>query len=352
MPASDLTTRDDVAEAAALVALADEAEEHGDHRRALDALTAANVLAPNDHNEERLIGLRHRAFAQLDRDGGRPTWPPEYADPFPDVHGRPPEVEPEDLTADVLGGAIVNHGCLLVRELVREPWLSRLIEDIDRAFAAVDARTDEQAPLEANTPWFVPFKPDPPYSLGFGRKFVLDGGGVWTVDSPRSFFDLHQALEVVGLVDVIAEYMGERPAVSAKKSTLRRVPVDSGTDWHQDGSFMGEGIRTVNLWLALTPCGKEAPSLDIVPQRIPRVLETGTRGATFDWSVGPGTVEEVAADCPVLRPDFEAGDALLFDEVFLHRTGVGPHMTTPRYAIESWFFAPSAYPEAQVPIAY
>jgi hypothetical protein len=40
----------------------------------------------------------------------------------------------------------------------------------------------------------------------------------------------------------------------------------------------------------------------------------------------------------IVRPEFGAGDALLFDHLFLHRTGVGPGMTQQRWAIESWFF--------------
>ena len=51
-----------------------------------------------------------------------------------------------------------------------------------------------------------------------------------------------------------------------------------------------------------------------------------------------------------MRPLFAPGDVLLFDHLFLHRTASEPTMTDTRYAIESWFFAPSAYPEKQVPI--
>jgi len=43
---------------------------------------------------------------------------------------------------------------------------------------------------------------------------------------------------------------------------------------------------------------------------------------------------------------------LLFDEKFLHQTGSDPSMPNPRYAVESWFFGPSAYPENFVPIAF
>ena len=41
---------------------------------------------------------------------------------------------------------------------------------------------------------------------------------------------------------------------------------------------------------------------------------------------------------------------LLFDEFFLHRTATEPSMHRNRYAIETWFFAPSAYPEQYVPL--
>ena len=54
----------------------------------------------------------------------------------------------------------------------------------------------------------------------------------------------------------------------------------------------------------------------------------------------------------ILRPIFEAGDAILFDDMNLHRTAVAPEMTHERYAIESWFFAPSHYPDAQIPVTF
>ena len=57
-----------------------------------------------------------------------------------------------------------------------------------------------------------------------------------------------------------------------------------------------------------------------------------------------------AADAPVVRPEFRAGDALLFDHLFLHSTAVTDAMVRERYAMETWFFAPSAYPEGQIPL--
>jgi hypothetical protein len=56
----------------------------------------------------------------------------------------------------------------------------------------------------------------------------------------------------------------------------------------------------------------------------------------------------------VSRPVFRPGDALLFDHLLLHRTFTDPSMTATRYATETWFFAPNAYPDPaeQVPLVF
>jgi ectoine hydroxylase-related dioxygenase (phytanoyl-CoA dioxygenase family) len=163
-------------------------------------------------------------------------------------------------------------------------------------------------------------------------------------------FELFDTFDALGLSALISEYLGGRPAVAVDKCTFRRVGPGSTTDWHQDGSFLGAGIRTVNVWICLSECGRDAPGLDIVPARLDGLVETGTEGAIFDWAVGPGVVDRVAAATPVVRPIFEPGDVLFFDDLFLHRTATEPSMSRQRYAIETWFFAPSAYPEQYVPL--
>jgi hypothetical protein len=82
------------------------------------------------------------------------------------------------------------------------------------------------------------------------------------------------------------------------------------------------------------------------------LVETGSHGALFDWAVGDGLADELAIDAPVIRPVFNAGDALLFDDLLLHRTGISPGMDTNRYALEHWFFSPSHYPAEQLPILF
>jgi hypothetical protein len=319
-------------------------------RDAIDLLTGANRRQRNAKIEQRLVRLRHAAFAHIDQSRGLETWPPVVEDLFP-ATDRPPEVGAADLTPDTLRSGVLRHGCLLVRNLVPPPKVAALVDAIDRALEGYDARVDG-APVSQTAPWFVPFKPGPGYSVGYGRQWVRDGGGVWTVDSPRAMFEMIETFEQMGLDRVLTGYLGERPALSVKKCTLRRVPTDTSADWHQDGAFLGSGIRTINAWVSLSHCGDNAPGLDIVPRRLDHIVETGTHGAQFDWSVGPELVERVAGDARVTRPIFEPGDALLFDDFFLHQTGVSPGMTQERYAIESWFFAPSTYPHDQVPIVF
>jgi hypothetical protein len=333
-----------------LLSKADALVAEGRSREVIDLLSTANRRNRNARIEQRLVELRHAAFAHIERSPGLGSWPPVVEDLFPVIDG-PPEVHIADLTPDVLASGVIGRGCLLVRSLVPRPKVAPLVDAIDRSLAAYDARRDG-VPVSETAPWFVPFKPGPGYSVGYGRQWVRDGGGVWAVDSPRAMFEMIESFEQVGLGQVLTGYLGERPTLSVKKCTLRRVPIDTSADWHQDGAFLGSGIRTINVWVSLSHCGDDAPGLDIVPRRLDHIVETGTHGAQFDWSVGPELVERVAGAAGVMRPIFEPGDALLFDDFFLHQTGVSPGMTRERYAIESWFFAPSTYPHDQVPIVF
>lgn len=302
-----------------------------------------------------IVQRQHSAFAGLADKAGRAVWPPVVGDLFPDTTGLP-EVEATELTAEQVASGIVHHGSLLVRNLIDAEQVAVLVDDIDRAMAGHDA-WKAGAPVEETAPWFVPFHQDEGYpNVAPLRKWIADGGGCWAADSPKAFSDLRDVYGQVGLRRVIAEYLGEQPVISVNKATLRRVPHDlAHADWHQDGAFLdrGTGIHTVNVWLALTDCGVDAPGLDVLPGRRFDVLaERGTNGAYFDWSVGHGTVEQMADERPIVRPHFRAGDALLFDEMNLHRTALEPGMEIDRYAIECWFFAPSTYPTHHVPVVF
>ena len=320
------------------------AADPGQLREAIDLLTAIVAGRPAPDVERALVWLRHRLGEVLRTRGDRPADRPRWPDPFPEVRGRPPEVGPNELDPAVLGGAIQHHGCLLVRGLVDASGTAELAQGLERAFAHRDRAGEAAAP----TPWYARYAGDgPPGSLALARSMVAQAGGVWAADSPRMLAALLAHLEAVGLIEVITAHLGERPALSIEKTTLRRVPPETYPSWHQDGAFMGAGLRTVNVWLALSDCGEgtDAPGLVLVPRRIDEVVEVGTEGAVLHNAVGPRLVERLAGtDAPIQRPRFRAGDALVFDEVFLHASGTEPGQTRDRLAIEAWFFVPADVP--------
>jgi ectoine hydroxylase-related dioxygenase (phytanoyl-CoA dioxygenase family) len=126
--------------------------------------------------------------------------------------------------------------------------------------------------------------------------------------------------------------------------------VDVPGGWHQDGSFLGDAVATIDVWIALSDCGRDAPGLDIVPHRFDHLLPPGPDGVVIPSDTLAAEIEPLGVG--ILSPTFRAGDALLFDQRFLHRTAVSPQMTRERHALETWLFAPSRYPFSQVPLLY
>lgn len=326
------------------------ARSNGDEQGALaelDELMRRNREERDPKREQRIVRLRHEAFREL---GAKTSSPAAPASAAPTTAQSIPVISPEGLRPEVVRRAILSHGCVHVPGLLSRSRAQQLATGIDRTFAACDARGGD-AGVGDEHGWYQPFKPLPGYKLGGGRRWNREGGAIWAADSPRLMFELLDTFEGLGLRELVGGYLGERPALSMNKSVLRRVsPKTSGADWHQDGAFLGAEIRSLNVWLTLSHCGRDAPGMDVVPRRLEEIVETGTEGANFNWSVSPEVVDRVAGDTGVTRPIFEPGDALLFDHLLLHRTASDPQMAKDRYAIETWFFGPSAYPEQQVPL--
>ena len=271
----------------------------------------------------------------------------QFAEPdFDSVESRDSqviEIAPEELTPSLLRAAILSRGCLLVRGLVDRDEAIGLAEQIEAAYAVrAENGSGESEGL------YEEFHPQPPFEFA-AREWIEMGGGLLAVDSPPTLFTILDALDRAGFLDVVPGYLGEPALLSVEKSTLRKATPDVPGNWHQDGSFLGD-VRVLNLWLSLSRCGDEAPGLDIVPRRL-GLLPAGVEGTNFPIQILESTVEEAAGDDGVLRPIFEPGDALLFDEVFLHKTGSDPQMPKPRYALESWFFGRSAFSSEYAPVA-
>ena len=338
------TTRSSVGE---LLEHAGELRSRGEIRAALELLTNANRVERTSELELALVDLRIDGGNQRcaeDRSTIQPPVEPE------DASGAIVEVDAADLTASAVRDGIAHSGCLLVRGMVSRDRAAELATGIDAALAAYDAA--ESGDRSGDRGWYSPRSVADRAGDVISRKMSRDTGSLWTVYSPRMLFEVFELYDEIGLGQVMSDFFGERLVLSANKCTLRRVPCENMlTGWHQDGAFLGDDIGSFNFWVTFTRCGLDAPGMDIVPKRFDRVLQSGGPGAVFNWSLSDETVIQGSDGVQIARPQFEAGDALLFDHRLVHRTASSATMVRERYALESWFFTPSKYPaEGQVPL--
>lgn len=310
------------------------------------ALTESARESRDPATERRLLRLRHMAGVRLLDEGDTG---PEHPDPalaaLPSSDGLP-EFRPEDLTPGLLRAGILRDGCVLVRGLIDRDDAVRFAGGIDRAFAE-----RERNGQGASGGYYEEMTLDPRFEQLDVRDWVQQGGGLLAADSPRLTYDLMEMFGYARVPQLIGGYLGEAPLVSAHKTTLRKAEPSVPGRWHQDGAFMGD-VRSINLWLSLSRCGDVAPGLDIVPRRLDELV-TGEMpdDPTLYYLVSQEAAENAAGDRPIVRPIFEPGDALFFDELFLHQTASDPSMPNPRFAVESWFFGASAFPAKYAPIA-
>ena len=318
---------------------------------AIRFLTEANRRLHSSAIEILLVNLRHDSFFHHVPTSSLASWPPHPDDLYANQPGIP-EIDRQDFNATNVASGVFNHGSIIVRNMLTKDQVSLMRESIIKTYAQHD-KAMAGAPETETAPWFVPFNPAPREGTEviMGRDWFRQSGAELAADSPRGLFNLINCLQDAGITDMVTEYLGERPALSVRKTSLRQVPHNQTvTGWHQDGAFLGQGIRTVNVWIALTDCGVDAPSMDMVPRRMTDIVPTGTEGALMSWTVSQILVEDAAGDTPPVRLQFREGDAIIFDEMNLHRSAVSPGMTKDRFAIEAWFFAPSCYPIEQLPI--
>lgn len=328
---------------------ADDLVEKGELFEAIDLLTAANRTGRDPQIERELRRIRHLAGIEVLENAPDDPAYPEPAAEVPDrgEQSRCPEITPDELTPEVVRAAFLDAGCLLVRDVMDAEKAARLAADIDHSFEVREALDEGEADPDG---FYDELEPEAPFVVA-ERTWIEQGGGVLAADSPKMLFDMLDTFEQANLRKVIEAYLGEKPAISAQKCTLRKATPDVSGGWHQDGKFMGD-VRSINVWLSLSRCGDVAPSMDVVPVRLDDFVEVGGEGTYLDFQISDQTADRAAGEVGVVRPIFNPGDALLFDHLFLHQTGSDPSMPNPRYAIESWFFGPSSYPENYVPIAF
>lgn len=315
----------------------------------IEHLAEASRANPDRDTERRLLALRHIAgIRALEGNGSRPEYPEPETTRLP-PEGSMPEFPAEELTPGLVRAAILRDGYILVRGLVARDESLRFAEQIDRAFVEREKFLEGRPAAEGYYEEFLPGTPKYEEALSV-RPWIREGGGVLAVDSPMLSAQMVELFRQAGLRQLVEGYLGERPLISLQKTTLRKAEPSVAGAWHQDGSFMGD-VRALNLWLSLSRCGDESPGLDMVPRRLDYLVTQQTEEAVLSIQVSQAQAENAAGDRPIIRPIFEPGDALLFDDLFLHATGSDPSMPKPRYAVENWFFGASGFPVEYGPIA-
>jgi hypothetical protein len=158
----------------------------------------------------------------------------------------------------------------------------------------------------------------------------------------------------VGVKRVVTDYFGESPALSLIKIAQRRLAPEASGGWHQDAAVYGADARTLNVWVPVSRCGDIAPGLEMWPRRLDHIVETIGSEGVAEFFARKSEVAKLTDQLAPARPVFDAGDAAIFDQFLLHRTAAGPAFSETRYGFESWFFAPSTYPDPNrwIPLVY
>jgi Phytanoyl-CoA dioxygenase (PhyH) len=298
----------------------------------LDRFAAANRLNRSAETDELLLKLRLDAASQIPRQHIDTTLEPPSEDLFAGTT-RLPEIDASHLTAAHLASGILVHGALLVRGLVGAKHLDVLTAGLDESDASAQTQ--------------------PPPSAG-GYKSPGSSG---VMCSPATLHDVIEMYKDIGLGETISEYLGERPVLLANRVAVFRNRAGSGLPWHQDAAFFGGVFRAVNVWLAISPCGVDTPGLSVIPRRLDHVcgVEAGESlplplkyGRRFTREI----IREIAGDHQVLHLNFQRGDALLFDELTMHRTSPRDWKFPYRDGAASWFFAPSRFPSHRTPLVF
>ncbi len=318
-------------------------------KRYLEAVDYLQNLAAQKENSEierQLVRLRGEAGLSLIKNSKPMIEPCVTAGEA--VPGFPLSVTRGEISHTVVRKGIASNGCVWVKGFFDASHTKQLQTVVHHSLQALEQATNEGKTRVS--PWYEYYVPRiTPPSAAYKDRFSNRLGSLRICDTPRGLCTwLHLAKES-GLLQIVQDYLSARPILTTFKTTFRQPkPGPENKTWHQDGAFMGP-VRTLNVWVALTKCGRDAPGMEFIPERM-NILETGTDDAVFNWSVAPSLVNQRFSN-RIVRPEFEPGDILLFDETLLHRTYIEPTMTSARYAIESWFFHPSAYPDEYAVLA-
>jgi hypothetical protein len=250
-----------------------------------------------------------RARDLIDRAPTHPTISFQEADDHFSCAGELPEVHRSELTVNLLASGLQHHGSMVVRELLSPDDVADLRAYVAKGTLRIE---DDSSP---------------------------------TPEMDRMISALGAAYRSQGFFDLVERYLGEPPIGVANRTVVKRNEPSPGLPWHQDASFFGGPCASLDAWTALTECGRDCPSLSVVPLRIERVIDPA-QTSVAPSAVVEASVAELLLGSEPAKPILQPGDAILLDEMTVHRTGSGWKAPSRDVAI-TWFFAPSRLPPRQ-----
>lgn len=281
----------------------------------------------NDHKprlEARIIDLRSKlakGFPDL-KDAKTPE--ERFKTDLFSGETRIPEISSRDLTPKAIASGVLFHGALLVRGLYNGEQLRNLSNAAEFEYA----------------------------------KKIRDPK---SIISTFSFCKLMEAYEQSGLLSAVKGYLGEDSVIALERARLRYrdKQAGSGLAWHQDGSYFGQKCYALNCWAAITECGRNNTGLSIVPRRnherlgADEIEKSKMKFGKASLDYGNKILKKYIPDEQgIVSPVFQPGDAIIFDEMTLHRTASVPKVSMHQIVSISWFFSQSRLPIYKTPLGF
>lgn len=158
----------------------------------------------------------------------------------------------------------------------------------------------------------------------------------------------YQIRKILGSDEVICDF--DQAWIRRQYAPHLYPPMHAAHGWHQDGALgfdflepkvsnrePEELLATVTCWIALNPCGLDAPGLEFVLQPIAELLHP--------IDLTPDTINRRFPADAFWQPQMDLGDALIFQGGTLHRTHVLEAMQHNRTSVELRFVSKHNIPQ-------
>lgn len=242
---------------------------------------------------------------------------------------NPPEYKISELSKPEFVQAIDTYGCVLIREAIPQTILSMYLERAKKAYAY----RDEQFKRGEMPEGFI----NSMYRFGHVAGTELDEEG-------ERFSVIQKTVLSTPLIHYLVAYYNNDVGFIANNCLPRRQHPkeikNPSVPYHQDAAFIGDTFFVLNCWTPLVPCGKDAPSLEVVLDGSirslikPPYLGEADKTPYEQISHEPQWVQEQYGDEKCWHPEMEPGDVLVFSNFTLHRTYQTPMMTEERISVE------------------